>query len=793
MADHLRLPVGTELGNMRSRGGGPNDQAPVNRSGRGRALEQSVTGLQAALADDDLEEDARAVLKFRSGGRITGNGLWKGLGLEALGENEEWTYFVLSTRESRLELQNLLSQYVQLPDGSEADVDWDNPKSWATFIDLIEDIELYGPEDRADPSLDDLVFDPLAQIDVLLWPSGTEATAASRIAEVREVVESHAEQAVGSQVRVLATDPRPDRTLLRIEADELLLEQLLDHFDIERIRAPLSAAVTQQQLTGFTTPDELPDPADTPIGVIDSVIVTTNPLVGPYVLDAETFPSGHTFTGTDNHGTAVAGCAIWGDLDVILAGALPTPHPVVSARVMEPITGPSGEPRVQVVGLPAQTIEEAIEWLVDQHDIRVVCISVAYNEPAKTALRNELTLTLDELARKHDIVIVVPTGNRGTEPASGWQSGYPGYVFDSDAGVASPGDGAIVVTIGSIAKRDVASTRAGAARVNIAGKNEPSPFTRTGPVRGRSTTGMLKPEFTHHGGNWAYDSALDNLDSTNPGTSSIVTIPPRSGRVIGANNGTSYAAPKVAHEIARIAERYPEASANLLRALTALSARRPVNALGEKLHRDAAAYGEPDADRVLESTPQRVFLTHEGETTTSRITLHRLPIPAAFADGNSRKVFRVALAFDPPVRRQRREYIAGNMTVELVRGMSFERVQEIYSRQPTTSQAAEDPSLERLSLPERENRPILEPGEDSVSFNTLVCREFIDGRWDPEHDEYVAVIRHNQSAWTEAQRRQYASQSYALAVEVADETRTDIDLYALMQARLAQRIRFGRR
>lgn len=792
MADHLRLPAGTELGTVRSRGGAPRDQEPVNRSGRGRALEQTLTGLQEALADDNLEEDARAVLKFRSAGRL-GNGPLNGLGFEPIGENEEWTYFVLSTRGSRLALQNLLSAYVQLPDGAETDVDWDNPKSWATFIDLVEDIELYGPEDRADPSLDQLAYTPLAQIDVLLWPSGREETSAARVTEIRELVEARAETAADLQVRVVATDPRPDRTLLRIEADEELLEQLLNHVDVERIRAPLTAAVTQQRLTRFTTPDELPDPAGTPIGVIDSVIVTTNPLVGPYVLDAESFPAGHTFTGSDSHGTGVAGCAIWGDLDVVLSASLPTPYPVVSARVMEPVTGPNGEPRVQVVGLPATTIEEAIQWLVDEHDLRVVCMSVAYDEPAQTALRNELTLTLDDLARKHDIVIVVPSGNRNSEPATGWQAGYPGYVFDPEAGVASPGDGAIVVTAGSIAKRDVATDRAGSARVNIADRNEPSPFTRTGPVRGRGVTGMLKPEFAHHGGNYAYDSALDTLDPTNPGTSSIVTIPPRSGRVIGANNGTSYAAPKVAREIARIAERYPDASANLLRALTALSARRPVNARGQRLARDVAAYGEPDADRVLESTPQRVFLTHEGETTTSRITLHRLPIPPAFADSNSRKVFRMALAFDPPVRRQRREYIAGNMTVELVRGVSFERVQEIYARQPTTAQAAEDPSLERLSLPERENRPILEPGEDSVSFNTLVCREFVDGRWDPEHDEYVAVIRHNQSAWTEAQRRQYASQNYALAIEVADETRTDIDLYALMQARLTQRIRVGRR
>ncbi|MFD7073454.1 S8 family serine peptidase [Nocardioides sp. NPDC059952] len=764
----------------------------MNRIGRSRLLTTALSNLESQLpADLEVDdEDARAVLKFRAGSRISTGPLSR-LRFVPLGEDEEWTYYVLSSRESRLALQALIAEYGNLPDGAETDVDWDHPKSWAGLLDNLEGVELYGREDRADVSLADLAFDPTTVVDVLLWPSGRQATTDQRIASVRALLDGHPTGANGDGV--LAIDPRPDRTVVRVSVDEGSLEKLLDHADVERVRAPLQAAISQEQLTRFTAPARLPEAADTAIGLVDGVVVTTNPMIEPYVIATSSFPTGHVFTGADDHGTYVGGCAIWGDLDVAIARDLPEPFPIVSARVLEPRPGPSGDMRVQVVGIAHQTIEEAIRWLVVEHGVRVICMSIAHPEPAKTALRNELTLTVDQLARELDVVIVVAAGNRTIEPATGWLGGYPSYVYDSDAGVASPGDGAIMVTVGSIAKRSTAADRYGDPRIGIAGANDPSPFTRTGPVRGRGATGSMKPEFADHGGNWAIDPKNHWLDPLNPGTSSVVTIPPRSGRIVGPNNGTSFAAPKVAREIARIGERYPDASANLLRALAALSATTVANGRGAVLDRRVAAYGQPDADRVLESTAQRVFLTFEGDTNTGRITLHRLPIPPAFADGRSRKVFRVALAFDPPVRRQRREYIAGSMSVELVRGISFERVQEIYSRQPTRAQVDADPKLTRMELPDSDNRPPLTPGTSALSSNTMIRRDFVDGAWDPDHNDYVLVVRHDQSPWSESQRRAYDTQSYALAVEIADETRTDIDLYSLIRARLSQRIRVGRR
>jgi len=760
----------------------------VRRIQHGAELAERLEEISAQIPQDiaEAEEgDASVVLKVQAATRLK-NGPFTGLKMTSLGEGDGWAYYVLSSRESRELLAALLAEYEALPDGESRHVQWEHPATWADFIDQIEDIELYNAADRADPTLDDLSFDPVDTVDCLLWPAGSDQAASSRVEAVSAVVSRHA--ARQPRVHVVAIDPRPDRTLVRVVATEALLAELLDNANVERVRAPLRATVTLADLFAARMPDDVPEPARTAIGVVDGIINIVNPLTGPYVLDARDFPAGHTFSGADAHGTAVAGTAVWGDLDRLIAGgSLPVPHPVVSARVLD---APQGD-YYDVTGLAHVTIEEAIRWLVEQHGVRIVNLSVTYPVAANSPLRDELTVTVDSLARELNVAIVVSTGNRHQSPEGGWLAGYPGYLADEDAKVAAPGDAALAVTVGSHAVRDVPSGGFPTSRIAIAAAQQPSPFTRTGPTRGIGRTGSMKPEFTHHGGNWAWDHSLGNIDPRDPGTAAVVAIRPQTDRIVGSSSGTSYAAPAVAHEIARIAERYPDAGPNLLRALTALAARpltEPVNGINAAY---VSGYGHPVADRVLESGPHRVFLTYEGIAPTNRVLIHPIPIPAEFADGVRQRTFRVALAFDPPVRRGRREYIAGSMTVDFVRGLSLQAVQDTYARQPTTAAAAADATLVRRPLPDGDHRPAMSPGVTVLESNTLVRREFINGLWDPEHGDYFLVVSHNQSPWTDAQRRSYGEQSYALAVEVAEETESTLDLYAAIRARLRGRVRLS--
>ncbi len=782
--DHLPLPGPQVLDSRRARGN-PTPERIVRRFEHGADLTIVLDTFTAQIPPERAEteeDDARIVLKFRGTTRLA-SGPFARLRFTPLGEGEDWTYYVLSTRESRELLAAVLSDYAGLPDGQTRDVNWDHPKSWAEFLDHIDGIELYGPEDRRDPTLASLAFNPTDTIDCLLWPAATDRIATERVNTVIATVAGYA--AGQPLVHVTAVDTRPDRTLIRLVATRPLLEELLSNVDVERVRAPLRAVITLGDIVTSAMPDHTPDPAQTPIGVIDGVINTLNPLTGPHIQHIQGFPRGHTFAAADAHGTAVAGNAVWGDLDPLITNAtLPTPHPIISARVLD--LDPSGD--YAVTGLAHLIIEEAIRWLAAEHSIRVINLSINQPVPASGALRDELTVTIDTLARELDVVIVVSTGNRTHLAVGDWLSSYPAYLNDPEAKIAAPGDAALAVTVGSHAQRDVPGGLHAAAKVAIAATGQPSPFTRTGPTRGISRAGTLKPEFTHHGGNWSWNHLSGSVDAREPGTAAVVAISPQAGRIVGSNSGTSFAAPAVAHEIAQIGERYSAAGANLLRALTALSARVVHTTAGiNPAH--VSGYGRPDATRVLESVPNRVFLTFEGSMPTNRVVVHRLPVPAEFADGVRQRTFRVALAFDPPVRRNRREYIAGTMAAELVRGITLNDVQEIYARQPGLAAVADDPTLIRLDLPDEEHRPNMYPGATTIASNTLIRREFLNGRWDPDHGDYFLIITHNQSAWTTAQRNSYPNQTYALAVEIAEEGASTLDLYAAIRAQLRARAR----
>lgn len=788
MADHLPLPAGTQLGSRRRRGAPPG-RPPVARAAHASDLQgqleqvEEKAGLDAEPGVDEL--DTRVVLKLRGATRLK-SGPMNRLKLTALGEGRGWTYAVLSTRESRDLLIELLAEYGVSQDGEH--VDWDHPQTWAELLDDIEDISVYGREDRFDPELRQLSFDGKEPLDVLLWPSRSDEEAQTRIAEIQELVQGEAER--DRSIRVMAIDPRPQTTVVRVAADRELLDILLNASWVERVRPPLRPDVTLGDILQATIPVPLADPAGEAIGVIDGIAVTANPLLTNVVMATRSFPDGHVFGGPDEHGTGVAAAAAWGDLDFLVGpGNVPGAHPVLNARVLEPDQG-----GLVVAGQAHTTIADAIRWLVSEHKVRVVNISINRTEPPDALLRSELTTTVDTLARELDVVVVVSAGNRLKEPSSGWLAGYPGYLVDEDSGVAEPGDAALAVTVGATARRDRPGGRHAQSHVAIAPAGAPSPFSRSGPTRGHTSAGTLKPEFSHHGGNWAHDHQTNQIQHRDPGIAVVTAIKPTGDRFLGMETGTSFAAPAVARETARIATRYPNATSNLLRALLALSARHranpPTNGV-DPLR--LSAYGQPDADRIIESGGANVILTIETTMSTNAVVIHPIPIPYEFAEGVSRRTFRVALAFDPPVRRSRREYIAGQMSVELVRGLDENEVERRYSLQPTIAEAQADSSVHRLNLPSGKLRPALQPGPTRLASNTLVRRDFDDGSWDPDDEHYFLVVTHNLSPWTTRQRREYGEQRYALAVQLVDEGRTNLDLHSLVRAELRTRVRTRRR
>jgi hypothetical protein len=151
-------------------------------------------------------------------------------------------------------------------------------------------------------------------------------------------------------------------------------------------------------------------------------------------------------------------------------------------------------------------------------------------------------------------------------------------------------------------------------------------------------------------------------------------------------------------------------------------------------------------------------------------------VPERFAQGRrTTRIIQVVLAFDPPVRRRRREYLAGAMQLDLYRSIDIDDLADIVSRQ--------DPADPNPPIKDRRRVAYLKPGPDSFRNAPLQLRTWQARPLDlNDGDTYLLAVTHRAQTW--ARDTDYERQKYALAVTVADETRTDIDLYALITERV---------
>ncbi len=299
MGDHLYLPRPRLITLTRISNGFDPEADPVERDRPGHArtlagilagLEGSITAQRKpseAIHDEPTDqEDSPVVLVFEGRAELK-DGPFRKWGMTVLAEGDDNTYLVLTDSEARRLFAELVVTY-----GGE-NQSWEEPNSWRDQLDAIKGVHLYGPLERKDPGLDDLPFEDLETVDVLLWasslekPSRRRQTAEFRLAAVRQVVLAASMQ--DEDIRVVTFDDHPDSTLLRVVADRNLLAQLLEHKWVEKIRPPLQPAVSDDHLVAKEVPDEEPEPLGAPIGVIDDLIITAHPLLASVVVEQTQF------------------------------------------------------------------------------------------------------------------------------------------------------------------------------------------------------------------------------------------------------------------------------------------------------------------------------------------------------------------------------------------------------------------------------------------------------------------------------------------------------------------------
>ncbi len=533
-----------------------------------------------------------------------------------------------------------------------------------SLIQAIDAIDLWRAEDRLGPAIRAEGWPTGAKIDldVELWPLEQ-----GRI----KLVRAFEKWCKDKKVAILGRLENSVVVLFRCRGSVPALTGLLQHPDVRRIDHPPQWDL---DVHAFRVRDEelersAPPPTAATVGVLDSGIVHGHPLLQAAVVRADSYLEGRDASDDTGHGTAVAGCVVYGDIEQALKSRHFKPlAKVASARVLS------------VNSHSVYRVEEIVSDLVQRASVRVFNLSLRNKKAVyRDGHPGWLAATLDDLSRKHNVLFIVCTGNRDDRRTSTeTRDGYPRRLLEPAGRLEDPGPGLNVITVGAIARHDRSST----ARTYpsdpryhpLARRDQPSPFTRSGP----GACGSIKPDLVEYGGNQALNLATD-FEEVDALGELCLNFGFAFGSPFIKMNGSSHAAPKVAHIAARLLERYPNASPNLLRALLVASARTPDACmqldLAPEERRRLVGYGKPDADRALDSVDTRTVLMCEEEIEADRTHFYEIPLPTSFlSSGNRPRRIVVAVAHTPHVRSTRLEYRASSLRFRLMKRQSLDEV-----------------------------------------------------------------------------------------------------------------------
>ncbi len=264
-------------------------------------------------------------------------------------------------------------------------------------------------------------------------------------------------------------------------------------------------------------------------------------------------------------------------------------------------------------------------------------------------------------------------------------------------------------------------------------------------------------------------------------------------RLFSFRVGTSQAAPPVARISALIWSQLQPAvegdlDPNLVRAVLANSASVPEAASNRiaAINDDegilrVCGYGLPDAELALESGDRRVTLIAQGRITIDTLILYEVPVPDVLRNASGKKRIIASLAFDPPVRRRRAEYLGVEMGMNLFRGKTPEEVVAAY-RFVTREERRTAPGA--LAAPFQCD---LLPKSRMVETSTLQRREWSFSRTDEKYgDTYYLMIQARRN-WAPPE---ITAQDFGLAVTL---TAAAPQLYNQIQQRVRARERVRRR
>lgn len=354
---------------------------------------------------------------------------------------------------------------------------------------------------------------------------------------------------------------------------------------------------------------------------------------------------------------------------------------------------------------------------------------------------------------------------------------YPSFLLENENKILDPSGAINIITVGSIAHVNGLSD-IDADRIDlrvIAEHDQPSPFTR----KGFGLRSAVKPEFVDYGGNAVFNGLNQRLDdgSRQPAAGILTLHNEYLNRLFDTVSGTSFSAPLLAYKAASLMQKFPGCSSNFVRSLLAVSSTPPaasVDCLGDVSDSEKTSihgYGLVDVEAALFSDDDRVVLVGEDSLEPDQFAVYEIPIPLDFQTTAGRRSISVSLAYNPPVRRSRRDYSGIRMQFDLIRGSNSDAIIEAYR--------ALGPDEDNPPKLENSQKCSLKPGINMRKPGSLQRGTFTMQRDVSRYgDTYYLVIR-CLGGWASGEVHK---QNYAVSVMLQHEA--EIRLHERLRVRL---------
>lgn len=637
-------------------------------------IDETIEAFRTLPSIDGI--DPSLILKIRTTGGITDD-VWQQLGLTVLGTDGDQTVILFASDTMLTEFKRRVAAYQgELPLGQK------HP-SYNMLVASVDGISLLSPEDRIGPLLranghtTPETFEPntsyLLDFELHRPPTAEEA----------DLFVYRLQAVIAQGGVVLSTYAGQSLLIVRAECKGIQVRAALDLAELSVVDLPPEPDVAAADLSEIdleTMPTGSAPPTDAVVvGIIDSGVNFGHPLLAPTEAGAIALDPSWSVSDTFGHGTRVASIAAFGDIAArAQAENFDAKLRIASARVL---TDDGHFPRN--LSLP-ELMDRSIRQLHEQFGCRIFNLSLGDERKLYTGGKPDpWAAALDGLARELDILIIVSAGNRSNLTASfgdGIVAAYPHFLAEPESRIIEPATAAIAVTVGAIAHSNgLAEDDDELAGVRpICALEEPSPFSRGGP----GVLGMIKPDFVDFGGNAVWDGPTGTVvNGMRKPSAGIWTFHPRPlERLFTTSSGTSFAAPNLAYKAGLLLSEFEGASSNLIRSLLGLSATVPAAVRQRPLGLDTrgimttCGHGVPNAEHAATSDDGRVVFYAEDKLKLDHFAVFEIPIPTDFQSVKGAREIRVSLAFDPPVRHTRVDYLGTTMGWRLLRGASQKEV-----------------------------------------------------------------------------------------------------------------------